>query len=141
MKKAKRILVGLKNHQHAIELTDAACRLGGRGASLLLVHVIELPDATPLDAPVPDLEANARKMLQAGQRVAKRSRMSVSTLILRARSAGHALLDEMQSRKIELAVLGYHHGKTLGEILLGTTHTYLMKHAPCHILMSIPPKE
>jgi len=140
MKKAKRILVGLKTRENAIELTDVACRLGGRGGSLLLVHVIELPDATPLDADMPDLEANARKILQAGQRIARRSRMKTSVLILRARSAGGALLDEMKARKIELAVVGYHHGRTVGEMLLGTTQTYLMKHAPCHVLVSVPPR-
>jgi nucleotide-binding universal stress UspA family protein len=141
MKKPKRILVGLKTPKHAVELTDLACRVGARGASLLLVHVLELPDPTPLDAEVPDLEKSARKMLRAGERVAKRSRMKVVTLILRARSAGEALLDELREQKIELAVLGYHHGRTLGEILLGTTAQHVARHASCHVLMSIPQQE
>ena len=33
MKRAKRILVGLKNLAHAVELTDTACRLGARGVA------------------------------------------------------------------------------------------------------------
>ena len=69
MRKAKRILVGLKSLENAVELTDLACRLGERGTSLLLVHVIELPDNTPLDAQVPNLEAEARKILRTSQRV------------------------------------------------------------------------
>ena len=140
MKKARRILVGLKTPEHVTELTDTACRVGARGASLLLVHVIELPDATPLDADVPNLEAAGRKLLRAGERLAKRSRMKVSTLLLRAHSAGDALLDEMKEKKIELGVLGYHHRKTLGEILLGTTAQHVARHAPCHLLLSIPPR-
>ena len=47
MRKAKRILVGLKILENAVELTDLACRLGARGAELLLIHEIELPDNTP----------------------------------------------------------------------------------------------
>ncbi len=140
MKKAKRILVGLKNLEHAVELTDLACRVGARGASLVLVHVIELPDVTPLDAPVPDLEAAAKKILRTGERVARRSRMKSSTLLLRAHAAGAALLEELKIRKIELAVIGYHHGRTLGEILLGTTAKQLAGHAPCHVVISIPPR-
>ena len=66
--------------------------------------------------------------------------MKVSTLLLRAHSAGVALLDEMREKKIELAVLGYHHRKTLGEILLGTTAQDVARHAPCHLLLSIPPR-
>ena len=141
MKKAKRILVGLKDQEHAVELTDLACRVGARGASLLLVHVIELPDITPLDAEVPDLEATARKILRTAERVARRSRLKATTLVLRAHSAGAALLDELKTKRMDLAVLGYHHGRTLGEILLGTTAKHIAANAPCHVLMSVPPRK
>ncbi len=141
MKKAKRILVGLKDAAHAVELTDLACRVGARGARLLLVHVIELPDITPLEADVPDLEAQAQKILRTAARVAQRARMKTITRIVRAHSAGGALLDDLKEEKIELAVLGYHHGRTLGEVLLGTTAKHLATHAPCHVLMSIPPRK
>jgi len=141
MKKAKRILVGLKDAAHAVELTDLACRVGARGASLHLVHVIELPDITPLDADVPDLEAQARKILRTGERVAKRSRMKVTAVQLRAHSAGDAILDELKTYRFDLAVLGYHHGRTLGEILLGTTAKKVSLHSPCQVLLSIPPKK
>ncbi len=140
MKKAKRILVGLKTLDHADELTDFACRLGARGASLLLVHVIELPDPTPLDADVPDLEATAQKIIGKAKRIAQRSEMKVATLIIRAHDAAAALLDEMKEKKIELAVLGYHHRLTIGERILGTTARHLARVAPCHILFNIPPR-
>jgi nucleotide-binding universal stress UspA family protein len=139
MKKAKRILIGLKTLDHAVELTDLACRLGARGASLLLVHIIELPDPTPLDAEVPDLDAMAKKILRTAERVASRSEMKVSRLVLRAHDAGPALLDEMKEKKVELALIGYHHRRTLGEIVLGTTAQHLASHAPCHLLIDIPP--
>jgi len=139
MKKAKRILIGLKTLDHAVELTDLACRLGARGASLLLVHIIELPDPTPLDAEVADLEAMAKKILRTAERVASRSEMKVSRLLLRAHDAGPALLDEMMGKKVELAVIGYHHRRTLGEIVLGTTAQHLAGHAPCHLVIDIPP--
>lgn len=141
MKKAKRILVGLKTFEHAVELTDLACRMGARGASLLLEHVIELPDVTPLDADVPDLEANGKKILRAAERVAKRSRMKAKTRLLRAHSAGGALLDELKQERSDLAVLGYHHGHTLGEVLLGTTAKHLLHQSPCHIVLSVPPRK
>jgi len=140
MRKAKRILVGLKILENAVELTDLACRLGARGAELLLIHVIELPDNTPLNAEVPNLEAEARKVLRAGERVARRSRLSVKTLTLRAHSASFALLDELKEKKSDLAVLGYHHGRTLGEVVFGTTAKHLVTHAPCHVVLSISPR-
>jgi nucleotide-binding universal stress UspA family protein len=59
--------------------------------------------------------------------------------VLRAHDAGPALLDEMKGKKVELAVIGYHHRRTLGEIVLGTTAQHLMPHAPCHLVIDIPP--
>ena len=140
MRKAKRILVGLKSLENAVELTDLACRLGARETSLLLVHVIEVPDNTPLDAEVPNLEAEARKILRTGERVARRSRLNAKTLVLRAHSASAALLDELKGNKNDLAVLGYHHGRTLGEVVFGTTARHLATHSPCHVVLSIPPE-
>ncbi len=140
MKKARRILVGLKTPEQAVELADLACRLGARNASLFLVHVIELPDPTPLDAEVADLEELARKTLRAAERVARRSEMKIDSRVLRSHDAGDALLEEMKERQVELAVLGYHHKRTIGEMLLGTTAKYLATHAPCHILLNIPPR-
>jgi nucleotide-binding universal stress UspA family protein len=141
VKKPKRILVGLKNLEQATELTDLACRVGAQGASLLLFHVIELPDVTPLDADVPDLEAAAQKILRAGERVARRSRLKVKTLVVRAHSAGFALLEEVKEKNSDLAVLGYHHAHTLGEIVFGTTARHVATHSPCHVLLSIPPRK
>lgn len=138
MHKPKRILIGLKTADQAPELTDLACRIAARGASLLLVHVIELPDQTPLDAVVPDLEAAAQKTLHAGQRVARRSRLKTKVLIVRAHSAGFALLEELKEKKSDAAVIGYHHPHTLGEVLFGTTATHVVAHAPCRVLLTVP---
>ena len=140
MRRAQRILVGLKTLDHAYELTELACRLGAAEASLLLVHVIELPDPTPLDVDVPNLETTAKQILGKATRIANRSHMKVRTLILRAHSVASALLDEMKQNRIELAVLGYHHRRTIGEMILGTTARHLARTAPCHVLLSIPPR-
>jgi nucleotide-binding universal stress UspA family protein len=140
MKKAKRVLVGLKTLEHATELTEVACRLSASGASLILVHVIELPDITPLDADVPELETMAGKILRAAERVARRYGLKFKSSIFRAHGAGEALLSEMTEKKTDLAVFGHHHKRTLGEILLGTSAQYLSHHAPCHVLFVVPPR-
>ncbi|MGH9793596.1 MAG: universal stress protein [Candidatus Acidiferrales bacterium] len=141
MKKAKQVLVGLKNMDHAVELADTACGVAAQNASVLFVHVIEIPDATPLDAELPQADADAQKILNTGARVVRRSRLRVRTLVLRARSAGRALLETIIEEKSDLAVMGWHRGKSLGEFLFGTTHQFLAKHAPCQMLISIPPEK
>ena len=141
MRKPKRILVGLKTLENAVELTALACRLSSQGASLALVHVIELPDNTALDAEVPDLEAAAQKILRAGERVARSSHLKAKTRVLRAHSASYALLDELKEQKSDLAVLGYHHSRTLGEVVFGTTAKHVAEHSPCYVVFIVPPRK
>jgi nucleotide-binding universal stress UspA family protein len=140
MAKAKRILVGLKDLDHAVELTHLACCLGDRNASILLMHVVELPDPTPLDAEIPELDTMAKNIIGAAKKVARRSGMKIETLVIRAHSAGHTLLDTLEEKKIELAVIGYHRSRTIGEILLGTAAQHLTRHASCRLLISVPPR-
>jgi len=140
MKTARRILVGLKTLETTEALVDTACRLAGRGASLLLIHVIELPDPTPLTAAVPDLDALATRILRKGKTVARRHRVKVDTLVLRAHGAASALLDEIATRKVDLAVLGYHRQRTLGELIMGTTAQHLARQAPCRLVLDLPPR-
>ena len=140
MKRPKRILVGLKTLDSADGLVDLACALAGRGASLRLVHVIELPDVTPLNAEVPELDAAAARIIAKGKGAARRGKMKANAFVFRAHDAGSALLDEMTQNNIQLAVLGYHHRHTLGEIILGTTARHLAHRASCHIVLSIPPR-
>jgi len=111
MRKPKRILVGLKTLENAVELTTLACRLG------------------------------LQKILRAGERVARRSHLKARTLVLRAHSASYALLDELKEKKSDLAVLGYHHGRTLGEIVFGTTAKHVAEHSPCYVVFGIPPRK
>ncbi len=140
MRPPEKILVGLKTLDHADELMDLACRMASPRASLRLVHVIELPDPTPLDASVPELEAIAKEILETAENIARQVGLNASTVILRAHSAASALVDELTENKIDLAVLGYHHRRSIGEIFLGTTAQNMAKNAPCRILFSIPPR-
>lgn len=140
MKKAQRILVGLKTLDEAVPLTDLACRFGAHGAWLFLLHAIELPDITPLTADVPELEARAEKILQAAKRVARHSGMNVSVHVVRAHSAGAALLAEVKENRADLLVIGSHRRKSMGELFFGTTHDHVARKAKCEVLLHIPPK-
>lgn len=139
MQNTKKILVGLKQVNHAAELMSLACRVAApKRAQITAIHVIELPEPTPLDAEVPELDRIARAILQAAQKVAKKHRRAIQTKILRAHSAGPAVVNEIKEGKFDLAVIGYHHGRTLGEMLLGSTAKYLARKAACEMLIHVP---
>ena len=140
MKQYERILVGLKSPEHVDELMDLACRMGGGKATIRLVHVIELPEPTPLDASVPDLEELAAEVLGKGKAIALEDGVQATTALLRSREAAPALLDEMRESGTDLAVLGFHHRRTFTELLLGTTAQHIARTAPCRIILSVPPR-
>jgi nucleotide-binding universal stress UspA family protein len=140
VKKALKVLVGLKTIEQAAELVEMACLMSRPDATLLLVHVIELPDNTPLDADVPDLEEEGQKILRVGEEVARREVRKRSTRLVRAHSAAHALLDELKESHADLGVLSYHHKRRLSELVFGTTARHLVGHAPCQLLISVPPR-
>lgn len=143
MKKApKKILVSLKQAADAEELIGLAAHVAApRKAEMVVLHVIEVPPATPLDAADEVLEAPARAVddaVKAQERKHPRRKFRVRSL--RARHIGSTIVDELKEGKFDLAVIGYHHKRTLGELLLGTTAQYLAEHAPCPLLMSVPPR-
>lgn len=139
MQNTKKVLVGLKEAAHAAALMHLACRVAAtKTAQITAIHVIELPEPTPLDAEVPELARAAATILQAAQKVARKHRRAIKTKILRAHAAGPALVDEIKGGKFDLAVIGYHHGRTLGELLLGSTSQYIARKAPCEMLVHIP---
>ena len=138
----RKIAVCVKQAADVTPLVGLATRLeNGRRPEITVLHVVEVPPALPLDARAKALEAPALKVEQAIRQTANRNRgVRLSTRILRARDTGRAVLDELKQGKFDLAVLGYHHKRSLSELLLGTTAQYLAKHAPCRLLMSIPLK-
>lgn len=143
MKSAPRkILVSLKQASDAEELIGLATHVCAPGRTQIVVlHVVEIPAATPLNAEDEVLDQPARVVEQAVKRLARKHRgRKLSVRILRARHAGKAVVDELTEGKFDLAVIGYHHKRSLSELLLGTTAQYLAQHAPCRLLMNVPPR-
>jgi nucleotide-binding universal stress UspA family protein len=139
MKRPKLVLVGLKTKENLAECVDLACQLADRGASLYLVHVIEISEPAPLDAEIPDLDGAARRILRAGVRRATRNSRRVTTLAPRGRTAGEVLVEELEQRRIELGVFGYSRRPDSGQVSAGATLRHLARHAPCRIIFVIPP--
>jgi len=111
------------------------------GARITALHVVEVPAATPLGAEDRALDAPAEAVERAVKKLARKHRgVKIAVRLLRARHAGKAIADELKEGKFDLAVMSYHHKRSLAELLLGTTASYLAKHAPCRLLMSVPPR-
>ena len=89
------------------EALVAAARLAAeRGATVAIVHVIEVPLSLPLDARLPEEEDEAEALLDDAQALVESYGVRAVTRLLRARRAGPAIVEEARRRNAELVVLG-----------------------------------
>ncbi len=98
-----------------------------------LLHVIEVPRTFPLKAILPVESERADRLLNAAMERANRVGCQTKALIVQAREAGPAIVDEIQEHRCSLLLLGHlRQGKTQQDGL-GKTVTYVLAHAHCRI--------
>ena len=141
MVKAK-LMVALRDQESVESLMTLAVHLSnGMDAELVVLHVVEVPPATPIEAGDEILDHAGKEILAAATRVAERSSKKLSTELLRAREVGEAIVGEAKDQGVELLIVGHRgsHPSALGELLLGSTAQYVAHHAPCRVIIQIPP--
>jgi nucleotide-binding universal stress UspA family protein len=139
--KAK-LMVALRDPESVESLMTLAIHLSNSmDAELVALHVVEVPLATPIEAEDEILDHAGKEILAAATRVAERSSKKLSTELLRAREVGEAIVGEAKDQGVELLIVGHRgsHPSALGELLLGSTAQYVAHHAPCRVIIQIPP--
>src|SRR4051812_28812859 len=101
------IIVPVKRTGESEEALVAAARLAAeRGATVAVVHVLEIPLSLPLDARLPAESDAAEELLDDAQALVESYGVRAVTRLLRARRAGPAIVDEARRRVAELVILG-----------------------------------
>jgi len=59
----------------------------------------------------------------------------VETELLQAREAGPTIVDEAESRNVDMIVLGLPYKKRFGEFNIGRTVPYVLKNATCQVVL------
>ncbi len=135
----KRILVPVKGglvDEEALRLayTYAQAKIGkGREVAVDVVYVVEVPHALPLNAELKEALEKGEKALDNAEEVAHHMDLVVEASILQARSAGAAIVDVARQSGAELIVMATDYQRKLGELDLGYTIPYVLKHAPCRV--------
>jgi basic amino acid/polyamine antiporter, APA family len=129
------ILVPVKPGRASQEAIDFACRLAAeRRASIAAVSIVVLPLELPLDAELPEEEAKADEALDAAVAIGELYGVDVVARLLRARSAGRAIVREAERRQTEIIVMGAPRGEGQRGIFSETVD-YVLKHAPCRVMV------
>ncbi len=122
-------------------------------ATIEAVWIFEMPMALPLDARLPEAQVqHARAALARAKAVGEEyAGVHVATATVRARGAGHAIVEEARRRGVEAIVLGAEEpsrirgGARLGggglplENYVGRVTKYVIDKAGCRVIVTAPP--
>lgn len=135
------VMVALRDAGSVESLVTLACQMASAmQADLTALHVVEVPIATPIDAEDEVLDHEGKAILALAVKVgSERFSRQISTRLLRAREAGEAILGEVREQVPDLLILGHGGPHTLGDYLLGSAVRHVGRHAPCRVLVQIPP--
>ena len=131
-----RILVPMSGQRADEEALDLACGLAREFKSKVeVVYVIQVKRSLPLDAELEPEIQRAEEILGRAEGIADREECQVETDLLQARELGPAIVDEAVERGCDLILMGIMHKKRFGEFSLGHSVSYVLKNAPCRVLI------
>ena len=124
----------------------------GEGATIEALWVFEVPMSLPIDAQLPETQLDqARAALRRAKAVGEEYEgVEVATATVRARQAGHAIVEEARRRGVEVIVLAAEEpsrirgGGRLGgrggplENFVGEVTKYVLSKAPCRVILTAP---
>src|SRR6059058_3817493 len=125
----RNILVPVKPGRASEEAIDFACRLAAeRRARIAAVSVVVVPLELPLETQLDKEEALAYDALDAAAAIGELYGVDVQERLVRARSAGRAIVDEATRRHSEIIVMGAPRAKR-GRGVFSETVDFVLKHA------------
>ena len=131
------VLVPMKLGDVGEEMVATAIALAKeRDAGVEALFVLPVPRELPLDAPLPpELLERARLSLEEAQALGEDHDVEVAAVAVRARSIGHAIVDEAARRDADLIVLGSSPRWRRQSRFFSPTVDYVLRNAPCEVLV------
>ena len=130
------VLVAVKGEQSDDEVVRLGCELlNSSKGKLHILYVIEVERALPDDAVIPPASAKGEAVLQHAEGVAKAYKRKAEAELVQTRQAGYAVVQEAVEKGVDAIVLGIPYRQRYGSFVLGETIPYVLKHAPCRVLI------
>ena len=130
------ILVPVTGAPYDEDVVRLGCDLLDSGRSTLyMVYVIEVARDSPIDAVIaPDTERGEETLRQM-ETVANGHKCTVEAQLVQARKAGSAVVREAVDRGVDAIVVGAPHRKAHGASPPEDYILYLLRHAPCRVIV------
>jgi nucleotide-binding universal stress UspA family protein len=104
-------------------------------SKLYAMYVIAVKRSLPLDAKIEAESKRAEEILERVEKVAEGEDYQIETDLLQARNVAPAIIDEAVERKIDLILMGVKYQKRFGQFSLGNIVPYIIKNAPCQVML------
>ena len=132
----KNILVPVVGTETDDETMRLACRLAKKDkGKIWSVYVITIKRALPLNAEIESETRKAEDILDHIEHVAEDQDYETETDLIQAREAGPAIIDEAVGRKVNVILMGIKYKTSFGQFSLGNVLPYVLKHAPCPVIL------
>jgi len=133
----RRILVPMKVGDIGEEMIATAIALAkDRGAEVEAITVVRVPRKYALEGPLPpDVAARVDASLEEARLLGVDHGVEVRTDVVRARSIGHAILEEAKARNADLIVLGSSPRWRRQSRFFSPTVDFVLRRAPCEVLV------
>jgi nucleotide-binding universal stress UspA family protein len=130
------IVVPVDGSRASLDALALACHLARRNkGTVYAVFVIEVARTMALDAEMTEEAQKGEEILSEAERLARSLDHQVSGELLQARDAGHAIVDEAIERGVSAIVMGVSYNQDLGEYELEEAAQYVLKNAPCQVIV------
>ena len=133
----RRILVPMKVGDIGEEMVATAIALAkDRGAEVEALTVVRVPLKYPLEGPLPpDVAARVDASQEEARVLGEDHGVDVHTDVVRARSIGHAIVEEARTREADLIVLGSAPRWRRQSRFFSPTVDFVLRRAPCEVLV------
>ncbi|MEK7847712.1 MAG: universal stress protein [Chloroflexota bacterium] len=135
-----KVLVPVKGDPADEAAIRLACNIAQKTkGKVYAIYVIEVKRSLPLEAVIdPEME-RGEAVLDQAERYAADADYEAETELLKAREVGPAIVDTAVEKEADLIVIGISYKRRFGEFSIGRTVPYILKNAPCRVILSREP--
>ena len=130
------VLVAVSGETNDEDAVRLGCELVNFSKGRLhFLYVIEIERGLPLDAEVGPSTARGEQVLQHLEEIARSLRCRPDAELLQSRRAGFAIVQEAVDKSIDTIIIGAPYKDRFGTFSLGDTIPYVLKNAPCRVII------
>lgn len=137
-----KILVPVSGGEADKEAIELACIMAKEAKGTInAVYVIRVKRSLPLDAEIDSEVQKAEEVLNWAEEIADKQVYKIETNLLQTREVGPAIIDEAMEHSADLIIMGMGYRKRFGQFDPGDTVSYVLKNAPCRVLLMRQPRQ